>query len=169
MNRIGRPMKEENYKRRFMTYVYPEPNTGCWLWSGSVNGSGYGFLHKSTNNPFVTAHRYSFFIHKGDFDRSLCVLHHCDTPCCVNPDHLYLGDPKQNAIDRDSRGRGVKIRGEDSVLSKLSNDTVIQIFKAAHSGLYFDREVADMFGTTRDNIKNIKHRKNWRHITEKLL
>jgi hypothetical protein len=76
----------------------PEPNTGCWLWMGAPTNKGYGqttFMGKK--NVFV--HRASYFLHKGEIPAGMCVLHHCDTPACINPDHLYLGTKSDNSLD----------------------------------------------------------------------
>jgi len=73
----------------------PEPNTGCWLWPGSLN-SGYGSI--SVGNKKHLAHRVSYAEYVGDPVGQI-VMHKCDTPACVNPDHLVLGSPKDNAID----------------------------------------------------------------------
>jgi len=87
---------------RFMDKVMPEPNTGCWLWIGAINRSGYGrFIVNGINK---IASRVSYEIHKGDVG-DLKVLHTCDVPACVNPDHLYKGTPLENSNDMIRRGR----------------------------------------------------------------
>jgi hypothetical protein len=78
---------------------------GCWEWTAVTNQHGYGHLHPPGSRTPIYAHRYSAMLHFGMFDRRLFVLHHCDNPPCVNPDHLYLGDHKDNARDMVQRGR----------------------------------------------------------------
>lgn len=148
--------------------VYPEPNTGCWLWSGRTGRDGYGQLHPNKDNDLYSAHRYSYFIHKGDFDRSKNILHKCDVPCCVNPDHLYVGDQAQNVKDMIRRGRKNTPKGEKSGKATLTNETAIKIFKAAKSGHVFDKDIAKMFNTTRAVVAQIKHRRSWAHLTKDL-
>ena len=75
----------------------------CWLWTG-VKIDGYGQL-RAPHGKRLLAHRYSAMLHLGMFDQRLQVLHHCDTPACVRPDHLYFGTPADNMRDRDERGR----------------------------------------------------------------
>jgi hypothetical protein len=81
----------------FFDKIMPEPNTGCWLWAGRLHYKGYGeigFFSKKQK-----AHRVSWLLHKGEIPDGLFVCHKCDTPACVNPDHLFLGDNKDNIDD----------------------------------------------------------------------
>ncbi len=77
-----------------------EPNSGCWIWTSGWDKAGYGH---STGN--VRAHRLSWEIHVGDVPSGMLVCHKCDTPCCVNPNHLFLGTPQDNMSDKVSKGR----------------------------------------------------------------
>ena len=71
----------------FMEKTIPEPNTGCWLWLGSSKGK-YG--HFAPGGGAKYAHRAAWELFRGPITDELRVLHHCDTPMCVNPDHLFL-------------------------------------------------------------------------------
>ena len=77
---------------------------GCMLWTGSTNSRGYGQVSHYPLNT-VAAHRYSYALHYGPFDAALWVLHRCDNPLCVAPEHLFLGDRKANMQDCASKGR----------------------------------------------------------------
>lgn len=90
-------------QRRFDNKVAPEPNTGCWLWYGGTNEHGYGIFF--ADGRFQKAHRLAYRWAHGDFDQSLDVLHSCDNPACVNPDHLRLGTHADNMRDMARRGR----------------------------------------------------------------
>ncbi len=111
-------------KEQFYNLVFPEPNTGCFLWAGRYDKNGYGRL---SHRKLQIAHRQSYEYTNGYFDHKLWVLHKCDNPACVNPDHLYLGGPKQNCIDRDTRGRQKTQRGTNHKLSKLNDEQIRQI------------------------------------------
>ena len=91
---------------RFESFVSPEPNTGCWLWAGNVNRKGYGSvsIRRSTNDA---AHRVSWRLHRGEIPFTFWVLHKCDVPSCVNPDHLFLGTCADNLQDMARKGRQV--------------------------------------------------------------
>lgn len=88
---------------RFLSNYIPEPNSGCWLWTGCIyEGRGYGKCRWDTKN--MSAHRASWIIHNGPIPDGMFVLHKCDTKICINPNHLYLGTQSQNMFDRYSRG-----------------------------------------------------------------
>lgn len=77
---------------------------GCWIWAGAVWGNNsYGCV--KFNGRTWNAHRLAYSLEKGEIPAGLCVLHACDTPLCVNPDHLFLGTQKDNIADRARKGR----------------------------------------------------------------
>jgi HNH endonuclease len=92
----------DSARRRIEERSMPEPNSGCWLWLGSINNKGYGKM--SIGSRITVAHRASFeaFVCAPG---NLSVLHHCDTPSCVNPEHLYIGTQQDNIDDCIRRGR----------------------------------------------------------------
>lgn len=77
----------------------------CWNWTAATNAAGYGKLSVGGRGRTMDAHRLSFLIHFGPFDRRLFICHRCDNPRCVNPAHLYAGTAKQNSRDMVNRGR----------------------------------------------------------------
>ena len=78
----------------------PDLNSGCWLWAGRHAPNGYG-----TFGRCEYAHRASWKAHSGPIPTGVMVLHKCDTRCCVNPDHLFLGDAGDNIRDATAKGR----------------------------------------------------------------
>lgn len=79
---------------------------GCWDWAGSLDSHGYGRLSlPGGDNGNILAHRYSAMLHFGMFDRRTMVLHRCDNPACVRPDHLFLGTQTDNMRDMAAKGR----------------------------------------------------------------
>ena len=75
----------------------------CWNFIGSTDNQGYGFI--SIDGYQWRAHRLSYAIHRGEFNKSLHVCHHCDNPPCVNPEHLFLGSARDNMSDAQQKGR----------------------------------------------------------------
>lgn len=77
---------------RFWNFVMPEPNSGCWLWSGTYNNKGYGRLSVGSiadgSSKFAMAHRISYEINVGTIPDGLYLDHLCRNPACVNPQHL---------------------------------------------------------------------------------
>ncbi len=143
-----------------MKYVYPEPNTGCWLWAG-YSIDGYGRVC-DTKRGITLAHRLSYFFHKGDFNRALHVLHKCDNPSCVNPDHLFLGDVFINNADRVNKGRSAK--GISCGRSVLNESDIINIRALYNSGKFTQLEISKKYSVTRVNIMAIVNRKSWKHL-----
>jgi len=89
----------------------PEPNSGCWLWSGAVSPSGYGWFHMPNSGgrgKSWRAHRASYSAFKGKIPEGLHVCHKCDVRSCVNPEHLWLGSHKDNMKDRNRKGRSAR-------------------------------------------------------------
>ena len=95
-------------EERFMAHVEPEPNTGCWLWTASVDKNGYGWSWR--DGIAMRAHRLAcnLFLHRSV--EGLQVLHRCDVSSCVNPEHLFLGTQQHNLSDMARKKRGVTSR-----------------------------------------------------------
>jgi hypothetical protein len=133
----------------------------CWEWQGAKNRFGYGCLHYENEE---LAHRVSWLIHNGLIPKGLCVLHKCDNPCCVRPDHLFLGTQKDNMEDMVLKGRGKtpNLKGEDCNFSKLSATQVLEI--RGLDGKKTQSDIAALYGVKQANVSAILLRKNWKHI-----
>lgn len=79
------------------------PISGCWIYTGFLDPEGYGKFMEAGKQ--LRAHRYSYTLHKGNIPEGLFVCHTCDVPCCVNPDHLWLGTHDDNMKDKVKKGR----------------------------------------------------------------
>lgn len=147
----------------FNSLVYPEPNTGCWLWAGRHDPAGYGRVSERSWG-YQMVHRYSYALHKGDFDKNMDVLHKCDNRACVNPDHLYLGDQKQNNIDKKLRGRSGRCPGSKNGNSVLTEELVLDIRKKYADGNTTSRKLAREYDVSQYAVMCIIQRKHWKHI-----
>jgi hypothetical protein len=134
----------------FEALYIPEPNSGCWLWGASLDKLGYGKLTHHRRTYF--AHRYSWIIHRGEIPLGMHVLHRCDTRACVNPEHLFLGTPADNAHDRDRKGRNT---------GKLTKPEV----QAIRADFRVHREIAKDYGVSRIAIVNIKTGRSYAHVS----
>lgn len=78
----------------------------CWLWTGATTPFGHGTIWLgSSGEGRGYAHRVSWELAHGPIPVDVCVLHHCDTPACVRPEHLFLGTQADNMRDMASKGR----------------------------------------------------------------
>lgn len=95
----------------------------------------------------------------------MCVLHRCDNPPCVNPNHLFLGTKADNNHDRDSKGRsrGGSLPGEQHPGSRLSREQVLVIRLRASEGVA-QQDLAKEYGVSYQHISDLVLRKRWAHI-----
>lgn len=99
----------------------------CWLWTAAQDSHGYGLFRAVHKESMVLAHRHVWKITFGEIPKGICVLHKCDTPLCVNPDHLFLGTKLDNARDRDAKGRLNDRSGENHPRATLTRSDVEEI------------------------------------------
>lgn len=159
--RIPRPLAE-----RFFEKVERVPFSGCWLWTASTTQRGYGcFALRRTKQE--GAHRVSYRMHKGPIPDGLMVLHRCDVPPCVNPDHLFLGTCRDNAADMIAKGRQIKaqLKGSQCPNAKLTENAVIEIRERHRLG-ESDEWLASEFGVRQSIINKVRNRRVWTHVTE---
>lgn len=155
----GAPINiEATIVNRFLDLTMPEPNTGCWLWLGSVNHKGYGLVSQWWLGQHFRAHRLSYLMFRGAFPSDLWVLHKCDTPACVNPDHLFLGTSQDNVDDRNQKGRTA--RGSSSGRAKLTEQDVISIRASALPV----KDIAATYKVTYSTIAQVISGRRWGHV-----
>lgn len=150
-------------KERFEEKYIPEPNSGCWLWIGAM-GNLYGVIVINGRN--IRAHRCSWTLYKSSIPEGMCVLHRCDIPTCVNPDHLFLGTHLDNMRDKIKKGRGVSPKGELCGAAKLTNKEVLEIRKLLKDGVNHSY-ISKMYNTSKTNVNSIKNKKSWLSLLDK--
>ena len=89
-------------EERFMRFVSPEPNSGCWLWMGTGDANGYGMFRRTRSRAMSRAHRVAFELFIGPIPATLILDHKCRVRGCVNPDHLEPVTYKENAVRGDT-------------------------------------------------------------------
>ncbi len=114
----------------FPTLSKVDPVTKCWNWNGASTVQGYG--QTVYEGKSILAHRLSWIIHfgeipKGEGFHGTCVLHKCDNPSCVNPDHLFLGSNQDNMDDMKRKGRQAWKKGEPRSNAKLKPEQEIEV------------------------------------------
>jgi hypothetical protein len=105
---------------RFCDNIVVEPNTGCHLWSGNSDKNGYGKIY--VDRQHLRAHRFSYKIFNGEATKDCLICHKCDTPACVNPEHLFIGTPKENMQDKIRKGR-LKISGLIAIFANVATNS----------------------------------------------
>jgi hypothetical protein len=162
---IPNHIKEE----RFWKCVDKTPGFGpwgdCWFWKSSLSGNDRGSLYFS--GKAKTAPRISYEIHHGvilppcmNLTEKNLVCHSCDIPRCVNPAHLWLGTDKDNAIDRNNKGRGYVVSVSKP---KLDEHMVRQIRELTIQGEK-TIDIAKKFNVNRKTIRSVLNGKSWRRV-----
>lgn len=129
-----------------------EKTDTCWLWIAGGHKFGYGEFRES--GKLIRAHRFSYELHNGPIKDSKSVLHTCDNPRCVNPNHLYIGTQIENGRDTSIRDR-VGTR-------KLTPSDIPEIRKQL-SANEADSQISKKFGVTAACIYSIRSGKTWRY------
>jgi len=134
----------------------------CWVWNGSTDKDGYGIIKETIDGKrFIRkAHRVSWFKYNGEIPENLCVLHKCDNPPCVNPDHLFLGTQAENQFDRKYKGRSGY--GERNGRAVLKDEEILEIRRLGKC--LTQTMIAEKFNVTQTTIRNILNRKLWKHL-----
>ena len=98
------PRNPRTLAERFWLKV--NKTTGCWLWISATNEHGYGLIGNGPRGSIpLKAHRASWELHFGPIPLGANVLHRCDNPPCVRPDHLFLGTKRDNSQDMATKAR----------------------------------------------------------------
>lgn len=141
-----------NRLQYFMDKVLGEPNSGCWLWMGSLNSGGYGNFWDA--GKCVKAHRYAYTAFVGPIPEGLDVMHKCDTPASVNPDHLRPGTTLENIRDAWRKGRMNDRRGQRNGRALVTDFGAARIRDMASLG-YQTRAIAEQFRVSTSQVRRI--------------
>lgn len=145
---------------------------GCWLWVGGTDGRGYGVFCLGTKprSRFIRAHRFAYELRHGPIPDGMFACHRCDTPGCVNPDHIFLGTPADNIDDMRAKGRGfdipneLKARGEQHTHAKLTDAIVRELRERHEAGGMSIAALALQYGVSRESAGDAINRRTWKHV-----
>lgn len=132
----------------------------CWVWTGARTKDGYGKM-KAIDKVY-SVHRLSWMIHKGKIPAGMNVLHRCDNPPCINPDHLWIGTTKDNVADKVAKKRHGFGMGNPP--AKLNDSQVLEIrevYSKSHPSI---SSTARKYKISRCVIYGIINGKLWRHL-----
>lgn len=145
---LGIP-KRKTFEERFWGNAEPITESGCLIWMGHTGHAGHG--HVGIGGVVKRAHRVAWEAVNGPIPEGLSVLHRCDTPCCINPVHLFLGTQVDNMDDMNKKGRGA--RGEKHGQAKLSDADVRAIREDSRQGVV----VAKEYGICPSHVSDIRN------------
>jgi hypothetical protein len=154
-------------RERFEAKITKLPEApGCWLWTGARSVHGYGKL--GVRGRTTLAHRLNYEWHHGSIPEGISVLHRCDVPACVRPDHLWLGLQQDNVRDSLKKGRHRPpprhgLCGEALPQSRLTEAAVRDIVDSYGRGV-LGRTLATRYGVDHATISLVIHGHTWKHI-----
>ena len=151
-----------------------QKSSGCWLWTGTILHDGYGQFDRRR------AHRVAWELTNGPIPKGQLILHRCDNPPCVRPDHLFLGTHAENMADMTSKGRGLTGSrswlskhgqrakpGEAHHMAKLTTEQVAEIRELYEPNPHrrpsavSQRALAERFGVTQQTISRALRGQRW--------
>lgn len=124
-------------------------NTGCWEYTKCTNEKGYGVIRYNGKN--AKAHRVSYLIFNGSYDKKLCILHKCDNPKCINPEHLSIGTQLENIEDMDMKGR------RHSILTRKDVEEI-------RASTEISSAIASKYGVAARTIRRARDKKHWQPL-----
>jgi hypothetical protein len=141
-------------RERFEEKIERVTESGCWVWMGASHVKGYGMVQMKNPRRVTTAHRVAWELYCGTVAAGMHVLHSCDTPSCVNPNHLFLGTNDDNIRDMIKKKRDKKfLKLSDEDVSKIRNDKRPQ------------SQIAKELGVCQQHISSIKNQKRRKRVS----
>lgn len=137
---------------------------GCIIWQGSLNSDGYGSM--TIDQKGYKVHRWVAFLVYGPRPSKVVVMHSCDKPSCVNPDHLRFGSQQDNIADMVAKGRGfVPVnKGDTHSQAILNSAKVLEIRDLLENTDLFQWQIAERYGVKQVTISDIKRGRRWGHV-----
>ncbi len=154
---------KENTWESLDRWFWPRVNKtdACWLWTGAINGWGYGSVRMKCKS--FGAHAISYRVHKGEIPKGLEIMHSCDVRACVNPEHLSLGTKQDNKNDCVRKER--QARGETNGHSSLTKEQVLRIAQIRREKGWGYKKIAKETGLGSSAISHVLAGRTWSFVT----
>jgi hypothetical protein len=149
---------------KFYNNIKIDEQTGCHIYIGCKDKDGYGLPR--IGKVHIRAHRISWVLNYGKIPDELCVLHKCDNPSCVNPEHLFLGNTQINGQDMANKGRS--LYGERNSGAKLNEYQVKNILNIVKENGHYRSlatELSKIYNVDGHTIRSIINRKTWKYLS----
>lgn len=156
----ARPRTVELAADRFLSSFEKKATDECWAWSATKRPTGYGLFQIGGSSALQVTHIVLVASGQKRVIGKTSALHSCDNPNCVNPSHLRWGNAKDNADDREARGRSVKPRGEAHGRAKLTENDV-RFIRSCGLSLH---EMKLRFGVSIRVLSLARAGKTWKHV-----
>lgn len=131
----------------------------CWYWTAARDKDGYGLVWWKGKKE--RSHRVSYSLFKGAIPRGDFVCHSCDTPACVNPNHLWIGNAAANMWDMENKQRGNHPSGERHYRSKFTLNEIKKI-RAMYRLGFKQKDIGKRFGVSQSHISHIVNEDIWK-------
>ena len=127
-------------------------SNACWTWNGPITAGGYGTAIDA-NNKWILAHRFIAGLSNDITDK--VVMHICDNPACVRPDHLAVGTHHDNTHDMIDKGRHPTIKSRNFTAAEIRDIRKCELSQ---------KEYAEKYNETVGYIGRIQRRESYKHI-----
>lgn len=135
--------------------------SACTLFDGALDSDGYG--SRWYKGRVLGAHRVAWMEARGPIPAGMCVCHTCDTPACVNIEHLFLGTHTDNMRDCRAKGRMNRARGSRNGYARLSEGWVRAGRALAAAGIRHGAIAAEL-NVHRCTVKDFCTGRTWAHV-----
>lgn len=132
--------------------------TGCLIWMRGDNAQGYGRV--CFDGRQYHAHRIAWSLINGPIEIGKYILHHCDTPACINPRHLFIGTHADNSRDMVKKGRGAGTKGVSHNKAVLTDSQILEIRGSDVKNVVLCKK----YNVHHSTIARVRRGDTWSHV-----